>query len=783
MHLHLSGMQQYMNKYIKHIVVAVALVVSLVSFAAAHAAPMWGAGGSPYLPLVQAEVCGVNGTGCNPSPSAYSTSISNVQPGDNVWIMLYYNNQGTGTATNAKFTLTPQSTGVVNSQTFSGTLTATNTSAVSGAATVNLAQGQTLNYYSTKLYGHNGVLLSSTQGNDLFNGGFNIGDIHDPSDCSNSDTFCHQGVVVVTYKVGTTPIVNQQTCSITNFSANPNSVTSGGSSNITWNTSGCISATVSGGIVYASSLSGSQNTGSLYNTTTYTLTATGSNGSPVSQSVTVSVNQSQACSISYFNASPTYVTSGGSSTLSWGTSGATSVTLSGGNTYGSQSTSGSISTGSIYGSQTYTLTANCQNGQSQTQTITISANQQQACYVTSFYASPAIVTSGSSTTLYWNTSGANSVYISGLNNYSSNQQASGSATTGAIYGTQTYTLTASCQSGTSQTQTITVSTSQPAQTLAVYTGAPTNVTQTSARLNGILTQSGGYNTQVYFQWGTSSAYGFTTSAQSAGASTVSVPFFDTPTNLSANTTYYYRAVATNSSGTVYGNMESFSTPSVNVYVPPTVVTVVQGVGSGSDLVSLEVNSNQPINACVGNMVTYLVHYKNISGHELDNAVLQVLLPQDVEFQSTTPGIYNASDHTITFSIGTLTKDQEGTMTVTGVVSRSALNRTLIVASATIAFTNPRNSSQESAVAYGLGNTNNCANSLAGLALFGNGFWPTTLIGWLVLILVLLLLIYLATVLYRNSRRNMVVAGRPAGMGPRQQAPHYEDMDVPTYTSH
>jgi uncharacterized repeat protein (TIGR01451 family) len=754
----------------------------------AKAAPQFSAGGSPYLPLVQAQVCGVNGNGCNPSPNAYSTSISGVQPGDNVWIMLYYNNTGTGTANNVRFTLSPQSTGVVNSQTFTGTLTADNANSLSGSATVNLAQGQTLTYYSTKVYGHNAVLLSSTQGTDLFNGGLNIGSVHDSSDCPSSDTFCHQGVVVVTYKVSQNQITPppSQYCQITQFTASPSSVTSGGSSTLTWNTSGCVSAIVSGGIVYASSLNGSQNTGSLYGTTSYTITAYGSNGSPVTQTVSVYVNQQQSCTVNYFNASPNSVSYGNSATLSWSTTGATSVYISGLSGYNyNQSASGSVSTGPVYGSQTYTLTANCQNGSTQTQTVYVSAINQ-VCSINSFYASPSSVTSGSATTLYWSTTNASSVSISGLSGYNYNQSLSGSAYTGAIYGGQTYTLTAYCQNGgQSQTQSVYVSVNQPAQSTQVYTGAPTNITSTSARLYGNLTQSGGLSTQVYFQWGTSSAFGFTTSQQYAGSAT-SVPFFDTITGLTPDTIYYYRAVAVNSSGTFYGETQSFATKTTSVVTPP--VVVVSGVGSGSNLIALDINNNQQINACVGNIVSYLVTYKNISGKTLNNVVLQVLLPEDVEFQSSNPGIYNAADHTITLAIGTLIKDQTGTMNVTGVVMRSAINRNLIVAQATIAFTNPVNSAQETAIAYGLGNTTNC-NSLAGLALFGDGFWPTTLIGWLVLILILLALIYLAILLRRNYRRN---GGAPNGSystnggmrnqhGPSQA--HYEDMDVPVYNNH
>lgn len=786
-----------MKNYIKFALVGAAFVLSIAFGVTAHAAPQFGAGSNPYLPLVQVQVCGVNGNGCNPSPSAYSPSISNVQPGDNVWVMLYYNNNGTGTATNTRFTLTPQSTGSVNSQTFSGTLGADNAATISGSATVNLAQNQTLTYYSTKVYAHNAVLLSTSYGNELFNGGLNIGSVQDNSTCPSSDAFCHQGVVVVTYKVGNNTVTPPptQNCQITQFSASPSYVTSGGSSNIYWSTSGCASAIVSGGIVYVNSLSGSQNTGSLYGTTTYTITAYGYNGSPVTQTQTVSVNnvQQNNCYINSFTASPTYVAYGGTSTLNWSTSGCSYVTLSGPNIYSSnQSVSGSTQTGPVYNTASYILTAYGYNGQtapSQTVTVYSNGNNYTYCSINSFYASPTTVTSGSSSTLYWTTTGATSVAISGLNNYY-NQALSGSASTGAIYGSQTYTLTAYCQNGgQTQVQAVTVSTSQPVQNTSVYTSAPSLIGQTTARLNGNLAQSGGLNTQVYFQWGSTPSYGNTTNSQNAGSSS-SVPFWTTISGLVADTTYYYRAVATNSSGTFYGEQQSFSTVPATVYVPPTVVTVTSGVGSGSNLVSLDVNNNQQINACVGNIVNYMVTYKNISGKALNNVVLQVRLPQDVQYQGSNPGIYNAADHTVTLSIGTLAKDQTGTMNITGVVLRSALDRNLIVAEATIAFTNPVNNSQESATAYGLGNTTNCVtNSLAGLALWGNGFWPSTLIGWLILIIILLLLIYLAILVGRSLRRgntNVYVAN---GTAPKQgngngngHQPHYEDMDVPVYNN-
>lgn len=790
-------MKNIITKYIKYTLVAAAFALTLVLSAPAMAAPQFSAGTGVHPGLVGVQGCGPNASGCSGSPSAYSQNISGVQPDGTIWVMLYYNNTGTGTATNAKFTLSPQSTGSVSSVTFNGTLTAGNgTPTMSGSATANLAQAQSIGFLSAKIYGHNSQLITSTTDANQLSNGLNIGDVKDSSDCPSSDIYCHQGVVIVSYKVGTSPVIPTQTCQITNLTANPQFVTSGGSSTIIWSTSGCATATIQGGNMYVTSLSGSQNTGSLQGSTTYTLTAYGTNGSPVSQSITVSVNNQQSCFVSNFSANQNYVSYGGTTTLTWNTSGATSVSISGltGNYNYNQSLSGSVQTGPIYGSQTYTLTANCQNGQTQVQSVTVQTQNNNYCSINSFYASPTQVASGSSSTLYWTTTGATSVSISGLNNYY-NQSLSGSASTGAIYGSQSYTLTAYCQNGgQTQVQSLTVGTSAPAQTTQVFTGAPSLVSQNSARLNGNLSQSGGLSTQVYFQWGTSQNYGFTTAAQNAGSVT-STPFFNTITGLTANTVYHYRAVATNSSGTFYGDDQSFSTLPPTAIVPPTVVTVVAGVGSGSNLIALAINDNQQINACVGNMLNYLVTYKNISGRTLNNVVLQVLLPEDVEFQSSNPGIYNAADHTVTLAIGTLIKDQAGSMNINGLVLRSAVNRNLIVATSTIAFTNPVNGSQESATAYGLGNTTNC-NSLAGLALFGNGFWPTTLIGWLILLLVLLLLIYLAVVLRRNYRRpvayvapngynaqaNMNNGMRNQNMNTAPQAPHYEDMDVPVYNN-
>ena len=98
-------------------------------------------------------------------------------------------------------------------------------------------------------------------------------------------------------------------------------------------------------------------------TTTYVLTATNAAGS-VTASATVTVSASALPVINSFAANPTSINSGSSSTLSWSTSGATSIAITPG-TFTSAAASGST-TVSPTATTTYTLTATNATGQSTT---------------------------------------------------------------------------------------------------------------------------------------------------------------------------------------------------------------------------------------------------------------------------------------------------------------------------------------------------------------------------------------------------------------------------------
>ncbi|MBA7657283.1 hypothetical protein ES703_65218 [subsurface metagenome] len=76
-------------------------------------------------------------------------------------------------------------------------------------------------------------------------------------------------------------------------------------------------------------------------------------------------------------------------------------------------------------------------------------------------------------------------------------------------------------------------------------------------LNGVLSYDGGEPCSCFFEWGTTTAYGNTTGSQ---IKSTGDPFSVQISGLLENTEYHFRAVATNSSGTSYGEDMTFLTP-------------------------------------------------------------------------------------------------------------------------------------------------------------------------------------------------------------------------------
>jgi hypothetical protein len=90
------------------------------------------------------------------------------------------------------------------------------------------------------------------------------------------------------------------------------------------------------------------------------------------------------------------------------------------------------------------------------------------------------------------------------------------------------------------------------------TGGAESVTTGSAAVTGML-NPGGDATTYQFEYGTSASYGLTTPAQDAGSGTADVSARATLSNLTNNTAYHYRLVATNAAGVARGSDKTLKT--------------------------------------------------------------------------------------------------------------------------------------------------------------------------------------------------------------------------------
>ncbi|MCX6283763.1 MAG: right-handed parallel beta-helix repeat-containing protein [Bacteroidetes bacterium] len=123
---------------------------------------------------------------------------------------------------------------------------------------------------------------------------------------------------------------------------------------------------------------------------------------------------------------------------------------------------------------------------------------------------------------------------------------------------------------------------------AVITTAASSITSGGSTLNGTVNSNGG-SSVVTFQYGLTASYGSTVTAVQSPVTGATVTNVNAAiTGLLPNNTYHYRAVATNISGTTYGNDLSFTT---NPVVATVITKLASSVGTNSAQMNGSVNPN------------------------------------------------------------------------------------------------------------------------------------------------------------------------------------------------
>jgi hypothetical protein len=252
-----------------------------------------------------------------------------------------------------------------------------------------------------------------------------------------------------------TPGGGGPTASIT---ANPTTITSGGSSTLTWSSTNATSATLNGASV---AVNGSQVV-SPTATTTYTFIAKSASGATATSTATVTVGSGGNPTAGIVG-NPTTIASGGSSTLTWTTTNALTADLNGTNVAlnGSQVVSPTVTT-------TYRITAHAANGTTDWGQVTITVTPGSGP-TASITANPMTIAPGGSSTLTWSSTNATSATLNGDSvPVNGSESVSPTATT-------TYTFIAKSSSGATATSTVTVTIGSGGNPTASISANPTTI--------------------------------------------------------------------------------------------------------------------------------------------------------------------------------------------------------------------------------------------------------------------------------------------------------------------
>jgi hypothetical protein len=196
-------------------------------------------------------------------------------------------------------------------------------------------------------------------------------------------------------------------------------------------------------------------------------------------------------------------------------------------------------------------------------------------------------------------------------------------------------------------------------------------------------------------------------------------------------------------------------PNPNPQPPIVIINNTPGdtVTTTSDVAELSITS-QFADIYPNDIYSYTIFYKNISSGSLDNAVLNVDVPMQVNVIGRSTGIITGSGHSVSVNLGTLSPGESGTLSVDVQAIEGLSNKDTLVAKATLTGTKRSSGATSVTSAYTLTHVKGGKNGsiLAGLALFGDdGFLPTSFGGWIVIFALLAIVIFVGRKMYSEKK--------------------------------
>lgn len=324
----------------------------------------------------------------------------------------------------------------------------------------------------------------------------------------------------------------------------------------------------------------------------------------------------------------------------------------------------------------------------------------------------------------------------------------------------------------------------------VVTTPVTSITDKSARCNGVAIISNNKNSNGWFEYGITPQLGNMTSSGYIGSAS-NVTFAGPLSGLKPNTKYYCRAAMSNADGTWRGDIVEFvtaSTPIKYIETPKPIVTK-NSTNKKSDIEKItytsttytckdnaggavEIKSGEKLmtvniirdgNSIDTNKNTDVkIEYKNTSKINLNDVVVKVAIPDDIEVVSTSQGKYDSTLKEVYLNISELVSGQSGVILLTVKAKDNSQNAKTIVLTAyanyflTTSSGDAYKDETSTYVIYQIVNDGSALKDTSNLTsnninkkivTTNSSFLPNTFLGWISLIVILFILVIVGRTLW------------------------------------
>ena len=218
----------------------------------------------------------------------------------------------------------------------------------------------------------------------------------------------------------------------------------------------------------------------------------------------------------------------------------------------------------------------------------------------------------------------------------------------------------------------------------------------------------------------------------------------------------------------FGTTPAQTTPALTI-ITPEVQTVADalGVSTVRNAVASQIRTSETIHkngvvlaitddaahVTAGESITYRIQYSNTHGYTLTNSQIVVKLPPQYQFTNGSNATYDDTANTVTIYLGDVPANSTNTVKFTA--------RAVGQGNATLTTTATLKYDHGSISATDVNHYQGGSQSLLGASVFGAGFFPQTLWGWLGIILLIAVIVIVARRYMTNPKPNPPAAPKAA----------------------